>query len=195
MVVYFSGFIPFYANICAPLFQLLRKGAKWKWGADEEYAFRSAKKALQSAPLLGHAIEGLPYRLYSDASDEAAGVALQQIQPILVKDLRGTRTYEKLKKAYDAGLPPPKLTTRLSLKTDDSRNAMEWGSSLDETTVFIERVIGYWLRSFKGAETRYSTTERGTGSKGRVSEIPAVHRGREGPTRNRPLGVAMGQNL
>jgi len=31
MVVYFSAFIPFYANICAPLFQLSWKGAKWKW--------------------------------------------------------------------------------------------------------------------------------------------------------------------
>jgi hypothetical protein len=83
MVVYFSGFIPFYTNICGPLFQLLRKGAKWEWGTDQEYAFRAAKVALQNAPLLGHPIEGLPYRLYSDASDEAAGVALQQIQPIL----------------------------------------------------------------------------------------------------------------
>jgi hypothetical protein len=61
MVVYFSSFIPFYANICAPLFRLLRKGAKWEWGADQEYAFRAAKIALQNAPLLGHPIEGLPY--------------------------------------------------------------------------------------------------------------------------------------
>ena len=72
MVVYFSAFIPYYANICALLFHLLRKGAKWTWGADEEYAFKSAKEALQSAPVLGHPIEGLPYRLYTDASVEAA---------------------------------------------------------------------------------------------------------------------------
>jgi hypothetical protein len=106
MAVYFSNFIPYYANICAPLFQLLRKGSKWTWGEDQEYAFRAAKMALLSAPLLGHPIEGLPYRLYSDASDEAAGVALQQVQPIKVKDLKGTRAYEKLQKAYEAGLPP-----------------------------------------------------------------------------------------
>jgi hypothetical protein len=36
----------------------------------------------------------------------------------------------------------------------------EWGLTLDETTVHVERVIGYWLRLFKGAETRYSATER-----------------------------------
>ena len=93
MVVYFSAFIPFYASICAPLFQLLRKGAKWRWTEVEEHAFQSAKLALQNSPVLGHPMEGRPYRLYTDASDEAAGCALQQIQPIKVKDLKGTRAY------------------------------------------------------------------------------------------------------
>jgi hypothetical protein len=50
--------------------------------------------------------------------------------------------------------------TKLSSKTDDTDFTDEWGPSLDETTVHVERVIGYWSRSFKGAETRYSTTER-----------------------------------
>ena len=94
MVVYFSAFIPYYASICVPLFQLLRRGAKWKWGEEEEYAFQSAKTALQKSPVLGHPIEGRPYRLYTDASDEAAGCTLQQVQPIKIKDLKGTRTYD-----------------------------------------------------------------------------------------------------
>jgi hypothetical protein len=82
MVVYFLAFIPYYASICAPLFLLLRKETTWIWGAKEEHTFKSAKDALQKAPLLRHPIEGLPYRLYTDASDEAAGCALQRIQPI-----------------------------------------------------------------------------------------------------------------
>jgi hypothetical protein len=61
MIVYFSSFIPYYASICAPLFRLLRKGAKWTWGVEEEHTFRAAKVALQVAPLLGHPIEGKPY--------------------------------------------------------------------------------------------------------------------------------------
>jgi len=160
MVVYFSAFIPYYASICAPLFHLLRKGARWRWGAEEEYAFETAKNALRSGPVLGHPIEGLPYRLYTDASDEALGCALQQIQPIRVKDLEGTRTYTRLRKQYDAGLPPPKLTTTLSTKIADSPTDDKWGDSFDSSVVHVERVIAYWSRTFKSAECRYSTTER-----------------------------------
>ena len=31
MMVYFSAYIPFYAWIAAPLFNLLKKDNKWKW--------------------------------------------------------------------------------------------------------------------------------------------------------------------
>ena len=35
-----------------------------------------------------------------------------------------------------------------------------WGSDLESTEVHVERVIGYWSRTFKNAELRYSATER-----------------------------------
>jgi len=159
MVVYFSAFIPYYANICAPLFQLLRKGAKWKWTEIEEHAFQSAKIALQSSPVLGHPMEDQPYRLYTDASDEAAGCALQQVQPIKIRDLRGTKAYDCLKRAYDAGQEPPKLTTTLSTKIHDSPKDA-WGETFDDMIVHVEHIISYWSRTFKGAELRYSTTEQ-----------------------------------
>ena len=114
MVVYFSAFIPFYATIVAPLFQLLRKDCRWNWGAEQEHAFQAAKTALQNSPVLGHPIQGLPYRLYTDASDDTLGCALQQIQPILVKDLKGA--YDRLRKAFDSEQPPPRLVTSLSSK-------------------------------------------------------------------------------
>ena len=160
MVVYFSAFIPYYASICAPLFQLLRKGCKWHWGVEQEHAFQSAKSALESSPVLGHPIKGLPYRLYTDASDEALGCSLQQVQPIRVGDLKGTRAYTRLEKAFEHGLPPPRLVPGLSTKCKDHEFDDVWAAEFDETIVHVERVIAYWSRLFKSAETRYSTTER-----------------------------------
>ena len=160
MVVYFSAFIPYYTSICTLLFQLLRKGAHWQWGAEEEYAFEAAKEALRSSLVLGHPIEGLPYHLYTDASDKALECALQKIQPITVKDLEGARTYTWLHKQFNVGLPPPKLTTMLSAKISDSSGDNKWGETFNSMIVHVERVVAYWSRTFKSAKTHYSTTER-----------------------------------
>ena len=160
MVVYFSAFIPYYTLICVPLFRLLRKGCKWHWGVEQEHAFQAAKTALRASPVLGHPMEGLPYQLYTDASDEALGCSLQQIQPIQVRDLKVTCTYDRLKKAFNNGMPPPRLVTAMSSKGKDHVFTDEWASMLDNTVVHSEQVIGYWSRLFKSAETRYSTTER-----------------------------------
>jgi hypothetical protein len=64
------------------------------WEEAKHHAFESAKEALQTSPVLGHPIQGLPYCLYTDASDEALGCSLQQSQPIEVSDLKGTRVHD-----------------------------------------------------------------------------------------------------
>jgi hypothetical protein len=160
MAVYFSAFIPFYADICSPLFELLRKGTKWNWESKHEEAFESIKSSLQSAPVLGHPIEGLPYRLYTDASDMAIGCALQQIQPTKLRDLEGTRIHKSIMKAFEKGDPPPKIPVSLSDKIKDDKHEQRWAEDVGNTIIFVERVIGYWSRKFKNAELNYSATER-----------------------------------
>lgn len=160
MAVYFSAFIPHYASIASPLFDLTKKGVRMEWKAEHERAFERIKDALATAPVLGHPIQGSPYRLYTDASGDGMGCTLQQVQPIRVADLKGTKAYEKLKAAFEMGEDVPKLVIKVSDKVQDTPVDARWGASLDETVVQVERVIAYWSRRFRGAEERYSTTER-----------------------------------
>ncbi len=115
MMVYFSAYIPFYAWIVVPLFQLLKKGQEWEWGPLQQEAFELAKTTLTNAPVRAYAIPGQGYRIYSDTCDYGVTAILQQIQPIKIHDLRDTKVYERLKKATapanqfrDLSQPSPK---------------------------------------------------------------------------------------
>ena len=160
MMVYFSSYIPFYAWIAAPLFTLLRKGAKWEWTDLHQEAFELCKQVLVNAPVRGYAVPGKPYRLYSDACDFGLAAILQQVQRIQLRDLRGTKAYEKCEKAFNEKLPVPTLVIQISKADNDVPPNETWGDTLDETWVYVERVIAYWSRVLKPAESNYSPTER-----------------------------------
>jgi hypothetical protein len=159
MCVYFAAYILFYAFIATPLFALLKKGVKFEWKAEQEIAFQQAKDALAGAPVLGHPIQGVPYRLYTDASDFALGASLQQIQPVLIKDLRGTAVYGCLRGVWDAKLPVPRLFVNLTKEVVELESKDEWADDFEDTTVHVERVIAYWNCTLKPVERNYSATE------------------------------------
>ena len=86
--------------------------------------------------------------------------ALQQIQYITIKDLKGTRVHKKLAVAHRKGKKVPELVARLSKEHDDCHPNPEWSKNWEDTRVPVERVVAYWSRVLAPAETRYSTTER-----------------------------------
>jgi hypothetical protein len=126
----------------------------------EQEAFELSKQALSYVPVMAYPILGKPYRLYPDTCDYSISAILQQVQPIQIKDLRGTKVYETLEKAYKEGKPVPKLITTAYKQRDDMPGGDTWDKNFENTTVHIEWVIAYWSRILKSAETRYSATEQ-----------------------------------
>jgi len=160
MMVYFSNYVPFYAWIAHPFFELLKKESTWRWEQIHQEAFELCKEVLTNAPIRGYAKPGLPYRVYTDACDYGLAGILQQVQPIAIKDLHGTKAYEKLEKAYRQKEQVPNLVITIDKAETDVPTPGDWSENFEDTIVYVERVISYWSRVLKSAERNYSPTER-----------------------------------
>src|SRR6266850_7139038 len=138
MAIYFSHYIPGYALLAAPLFELLKKKAKWEWGKDQEMAFHSVQRALASAPVLGHPRQGHPFRVYSDASDIAIGACLQQVQPIHLGDMKGTKIHGFVSESHHRSLGVPRIAKPASTRTPDVPSPGQWAQPLEDTIIQVE---------------------------------------------------------
>ena len=95
-----------------------------------------------------------------DAYDFGLATTLQQVQRIQLKDLKGTKAYEHCEKAFEAKQPILSLVVQITKLDNDVPKNGSWGQTLDETWVYIERLIAYWSRVLEPAEWNYSPMEQ-----------------------------------
>ena len=112
LAVYFSVYIPYFSWMANLLFKgMWHKDLPFKWMDEHQRCFQLIKLAIVSAPVRGHPEPGQMYRLYTNASDYVVAGALQQIQYLKIKDLKGTRVYKRLAEAHKKGEKAPELVS------------------------------------------------------------------------------------
>lgn len=79
LINYFRKFIKDCAILCKPLTSLLKKGAIWQWGLQQDQAVASVKEALIKNAVLSVFNPKLPINLYTDASRDGIGCILTQL--------------------------------------------------------------------------------------------------------------------
>lgn len=67
-----------FSHVCAPLFRLTEKGAKFVWSDECDLAFKKLKQALTSSPILAYPDREATFILDTDASNFAYGAVLSQ---------------------------------------------------------------------------------------------------------------------
>lgn len=76
---YFRRFIPNFARVMVPLYELTKKDAKWEWNDRHEEARNNIVQQLSTAPTLTLFQENSPIELFTDASSLGYGAVLTQI--------------------------------------------------------------------------------------------------------------------
>lgn len=77
---YYRRFVQGFADVARPLNVLTGKNVPFEWNDDTEDAFQTIKRKLIESPVLGYPDPNLPYILDTDASNEAMGAVLSQVQ-------------------------------------------------------------------------------------------------------------------
>ena len=74
-------FVKNFSVTARPLYNLLKKGAKFMWGEEEDIAFNNLKEKLCTSPVLRTPDFTLPFKVYTDGSSHGTGAILTQEFP------------------------------------------------------------------------------------------------------------------
>jgi hypothetical protein len=105
---YYRDFIPGFASMAGPLYNLIKKGADYSWSPESQKAFVELKSAFLTDQLLIQPDSSKQFYLECDASDYALGAVLSQL------DEKGVLRPVGFTPGSSR---PPKLTTRYMIKS------------------------------------------------------------------------------
>ena len=74
----YRRFFDHFASLLAPLYELLKKNAPWKWDRKHELAFQSVKMRLVNAPVLRHPTATGKFEVHVDVSGVGLSAVLMQ---------------------------------------------------------------------------------------------------------------------
>ena len=101
MCTYYRRFIQNFSSIAAPLYKLLKQGAKFEWTDLQEHAFQCLKQKLTEKPILRFADFNEEFILSTDASNNGLGYTLsQKIEGKEHVVLYGSRQFTDTEKKY-----------------------------------------------------------------------------------------------
>ena len=79
MINYYRKFIPNFAKVAQPLYQLLVTTCTWHWNKEQQTAFDTLKKLMSLEPVLAFPDFTKPFIVSTDASKDAIGCILKQL--------------------------------------------------------------------------------------------------------------------
>ncbi|UYV84622.1 hypothetical protein LAZ67_X002869, partial [Cordylochernes scorpioides] len=145
----YNKFIPDYARLRTPLNNLLKKDTKWQWDDKCQQAFTALKESLTRKPVLHLYQDGLPCRLYCDASTQGIAGILKQVHPD--GKVHPTQYYSRALRPHERNYTISELECLAIVESIEKFRIYLSGTKF---TVYSDHQALQWLKTIKNPSGR-----------------------------------------
>ncbi|UYV76033.1 hypothetical protein LAZ67_13002225 [Cordylochernes scorpioides] len=145
----YNKFIPDYARLRTPLNHLLKKDTKWQWDEKCQQAFTALKESLTRKPVLHLYQDGLPCRLYCDASTQGIAGILKQVHPD--GKIHPTQYYSRALRPHERNYTISELECLAIVESIEKFRIYLSGTKF---TVYSDHQALQWLKTIKNPSGR-----------------------------------------
>ncbi|UYV73981.1 K02A2.6-like [Cordylochernes scorpioides] len=145
----YNKFIPDYARLRTPLNHLLKKDTKWQWDEKCQQAFTALKESLTRKPVLHLYQDGLPCRLYCDASTQGIAGILKQVHPD--GEIHPTQYYSRALRPHERNYTISELECLAIVESIEKFRIYLSGTKF---TVYSDHQALQWLKTIKNPSGR-----------------------------------------